>query len=130
VINNCFNARAMHAAVAAQTGTMRIPTPDYLTPASFGSLELRPRENNEFIGQQIDYSDAATVEIRTITIDSLDLARLDLLKIDVEGMEVEALAGAAASLARCRPVILVESMKSDALKLREVLSSRGTGCSR
>jgi len=76
VINNCFNARAMHAAVAAQTGTMRIPTPDYLTPASFGSLELRPRENNEFIGQQIDYSDAATVEIRTITIDSLDLAQL------------------------------------------------------
>jgi FkbM family methyltransferase len=125
VINNCLNARAMHAAVAAQTGTMRIPTPDYLSPASFGSLELRPSERNEFIGQEIDYSDAATVEIRTVTIDSLDLARLDFLKIDVEGMELEALAGAAACLARCRPVVIVESLKSDAGRLRETLEKHG-----
>jgi FkbM family methyltransferase len=125
VINNCLNARAMHAAVAAQNGTMRIPTPDYLSPASFGSLELRPGERNEFIGQAIDYSDAATVEIRAITIDSLDLARLDLLKIDVEGMETEALTGAAASLARCRPVVIVESLKSDVRRLRETLERQG-----
>jgi FkbM family methyltransferase len=125
VINNCLNARAMHAAVAAQTGTMRIPTPDYLSPASFGSLELRPSERNEFIGQEIDYSDAGTVEIRTITIDSLDLARLDFLKIDVEGMEIEALGGAAASLSRCRPVVIVESLKSDASRLRETLERHG-----
>jgi FkbM family methyltransferase len=125
VINNCFNARAMHAAVAAQIGTMRIPTPDYLSPGSFGSLELRPSEHNEFIGQAIDYSDAAAVEIRTVTVDSLDLARLDLLKIDVEGMELEALAGAGASLARCRPVVIVESLKSDARKLREILEKQG-----
>jgi FkbM family methyltransferase len=125
VINNCPNARAIHAAVAAQTGTMRIPMPDYLSPGSFGSLELRPSGRNEFIGQAIDYSDAATVEIKTITIDSLDLARLDFLKIDVEGMESEALAGAAASLARCRPVVLVESLKSDARRLRETLEGHG-----
>jgi FkbM family methyltransferase len=125
VINNCLNARAMHAAVAARTGTIRIPTPDYLSPGSFGSLELRRRERNEFIGQDIDYSEAATVEIRTIAIDSLDLARLDLIKIDVEGMELEALAGAAASLARCRPVVIVESLKSDARRLREILESHG-----
>jgi FkbM family methyltransferase len=125
VINNCLNARAMHAAVAAQNGTMRIPTPDYLSPGSFGSLELRLSGHNEFIGQTIDYSDAATVEIRTITIDSLDFARLDLLKIDVEGMEIEALAGAVASLARCRPVVMVESLKSDARRLRETLEQHG-----
>ena len=40
-INNCFNARAIHAAVTSRPGTMKIPTPDYLTPASFGSLELK-----------------------------------------------------------------------------------------
>jgi FkbM family methyltransferase len=125
VINNCLNARAMHAAVAAQVGTMRIPTPDYLSPASFGSLELRPSERNEFIGQTIDYSDAATVEIRTLTIDSLDLARIDLLKIDIEGMEPEALAGAAASLARCRPVVIVEVLKSNAHSLDETLERLG-----
>ena len=125
VINNCLNARAIHAAAAAQTGTMRIPTPDYLSPGSFASLELRQGERTEFIGQPIDYSDAAAVEIRTITIDSLDLVRLDLLKIDIEGMELEALAGAAASLARCRPVLIVESMKSDKSKLYEALEKQG-----
>jgi len=124
-INNCLNARAMHAAVAAQVGTMRIPMPDYLSPGSFGSLELRPSERNEFIGQAIDYSDAATVDIRTITIDSLDFTRLDLLKIDIEGMEIEALAGAAASLARCRPVVIVEALKSDARCLRDILERQG-----
>ena len=30
-INNCFNAIAMHAAVASETGSMKIPTPNYLT---------------------------------------------------------------------------------------------------
>ena len=125
VINNCLNARAIHAAVAAQTGSMRIPTPDYLTPGSFGSLELRHSERTEFIGQTIDYSDAAAVDVSTITIDSLDLARLDLLKIDIEGMELEALAGATASLARCRPAVIVEAMKSGQHSLREVLEKQG-----
>jgi FkbM family methyltransferase len=124
-INNCLNARAIHAAVGAHSGTMRIPTPDYLSPGSFGSLELRHGEGNEFIGQPIDYSDAAAVEIKTITIDSLNLARLDLLKIDIEGMELEALAGAADCLARCRPVLIVEATKSDRGRLRETLQQHG-----
>ena len=42
-INNCFNARALHAAVTSEAGRMKIPAPDYLAPASFGSLELRKR---------------------------------------------------------------------------------------
>jgi hypothetical protein len=40
-INNRFNAHAIHAAVGAQDGVLRIPTPNYMAPASFGSLELR-----------------------------------------------------------------------------------------
>src|ERR1700753_2998008 len=35
-INNCFNARAIHAAVASAPGIMKIPNPNYLAPASFG----------------------------------------------------------------------------------------------
>ncbi len=88
-LNNCFNARAILAAAAATDGTMRVPTPDYLTPGSFGSLELRHADTTEFIGQPIDYGDDKLTEIRTLAIDSLALARLDLLKIDVEGMELE-----------------------------------------
>jgi FkbM family methyltransferase len=124
-INNCFNARALHAAVASKVGTMRIPTPDYLTASSFGSLELRPREGTEFIGQPIDYSDERTTVIRTITLDALALARIDLIKIDVEGMEIEAIEGAADSLARSHPVLIVESIKTDKAKLRAVLERLG-----
>jgi FkbM family methyltransferase len=124
-INNCFNARAVHAAVAAEAGVMRIPSPDYLRPGSFGSLELRQRESNEFIGQPIDYSDAKAAVIRSITLDSLDLARIDLIKIDIEGMEIEAIEGAARSLARSHPILIVESIKSDAARLREQLTGLG-----
>ena len=124
-INNCFNARAVHAAVAAQEGRMRIPEPDYLLPGSFGSLELRPREKNEFIGQNIDYSDAATSEIRTLALDGLGLDRVDLIKIDVEGMEEEALAGAAALVERAHPIMIVEWIKSDRQRLQDWLAERG-----
>ncbi len=69
-INNCFNARALHAAVGTTTGMMRIPRPNYLSPASFGSLELRRTEQTEFIGQAIDYEDRLA-QVRALTLDSL-----------------------------------------------------------
>ena len=120
-INNCFNARALHAAVAAKAGMMRVPTPDYLKAGSFGSLELRRREDTEFIGQPIDYSEEKSSVIRTVTIDSFELARIDMIKIDVEGMEIEAIEGGEASLTRTRPILIVESIKTDKTKLRAAL---------
>jgi FkbM family methyltransferase len=111
-INNCFNAIAMHAAVSSEAGVMNIPMPDYLTASSFGSLELRQRAGNEFIGQEIDYSEANTVPIQKLALDSLELPRVDLIKIDVEGMELEALEGARQTIEKNRPVLLVESIKA------------------
>jgi len=124
-LNNCFNARAVHAAVAAADGTLRIPTPDYQQPGSFGSLELKKRDNTEFIGQPVDYSEESLSEVRSLKIDSLDLRRLDLLKIDVEGMEEEVLAGAQRTLAQCRPVVLVEWIKAGKSRLNEMLEAAG-----
>ena len=111
-LNNCFNARALHAAAAALDGTMQVPVPDYLQPGSFGSLELKPQGTAEFIGQKIDYSPGATQEIRCLTLDSLGLGRIDMIKIDVEGMEMEVLAGARQAIAKHRPILLVEWLKS------------------
>jgi FkbM family methyltransferase len=120
-INNCFNAKAVFAVVSSTNGTMRVPNPDYLQPSSFGSLELNRRANTEFIGQPIDYSEEKTSEFRMLALDSFVLGRVDLIKIDVEGMELDVLEGAAQSIARYHPVLMVESIKTDKAKLQEWL---------
>jgi FkbM family methyltransferase len=124
VINNCFNAVALHAAISDKPGVMMIPVPDYLTPASFGSLELRKTPNTEFIGQAIDYSEASLTSVSAVSIDSLKLPRIDFIKLDIEGMEMEALSGAAESIARSKPALLVESIKTNTTTLREWLGAR------
>ena len=123
-INNCFNAIALNAAVSSESGVMQIPSPNYLVPSSFGSLELRQRAGNEFIGQPIDYAQN-TVEVRKIALDEFNLPRVDLIKIDVEGMEMEALEGAKATIERSLPVMLIEKIKTDAGHLRQWLETRG-----
>jgi FkbM family methyltransferase len=124
-INNCFNAIAMHAAVSSEPGVMQIPTPDYLLPANFGNLELKPRKDSEFIGQPIDYSAGKTVAIQKISLDALDLPRVDLIKLDIEGMELEALDGARQTIGRSHPVILVESIKAGRDPLRNFFDENG-----
>jgi FkbM family methyltransferase len=124
-INNCFNAICMNAAVSSENGTMRVPAPDYLTASSFGSLELRQREGNEFIGQPVDYSDAGTAVVQKMTLDTLNLPRVDLIKIDIEGMEMEALEGARGIIERSRPILLIESIKADREQVRTFLQDCG-----
>jgi FkbM family methyltransferase len=124
-INNCFNAHAIHTALGAQGGVLQIPTPNYLAPASFGSLELRHSAATEFIGQDIDYSEKNLTTIPMMTIDSLNLARLDLIKIDVERMELEVLEGAKGTLQRFLPIIIVEGLKAPQTEITTVLASYG-----
>lgn len=127
-INNCFNATAHHAALGGEEGSINVPLVDYGQASSFGSLELRPSQQNEFIGQQVDYSVAGTRKTRMTTIDSLALSRLDFIKLDIEGMEIEALAGAIKSIDTHKPMILLETLKSDAAVLRGWLQQRGYEC--
>lgn len=48
-------------------------------------------------------------EVPVQTIDDLNLPECRLIKIDVEGMEADVLAGATATLRRCRPILYVEN---------------------
>ncbi len=122
-INNCFNAQAIHGAIGAESGVLDIPVPDYLQPASFGSLELRQTAQSEFIGQTIHAE--RKQRVRMLTIDSLELPRLDFIKIDVEGMELEALAGGRDTITKHKPVMLIESIKTDKVALLKVLEEHG-----
>ena len=80
---------------------------------------------NEFIGQDIDYSEPKLATIRLMTINSLNLSRLDLIKIDVERMELEVLQGAKATIERFRPIIIVEQLKASKDEITAVLASYG-----
>jgi FkbM family methyltransferase len=111
VINNCTNAKALWAACGDRDGTIDIPQPDYTQPGTFGSLELRKTEDNEDIGQKLDY-EKNLVTVPILRIDSLKEQRVDLLKIDVENMEPEVLAGAVETINRCHPIIMAEVFKS------------------
>jgi FkbM family methyltransferase len=124
-LNNCFNARAVLAALTEEPGPILVPVPDYQRPGSFGSLELKAGERAEFIGQPIDYREEAMQSIAGISIDSLSLKRLDLIKLDIEGIEIERLRGASESLVRSRPVLFVEHLKVDRVVLQDLLIDLG-----
>lgn len=49
-----------------------------------------------------------------LTLDGFELARCDLIKIDVEGAEEAVLRGAAATIARCRPILSLECDRPNA----------------
>jgi FkbM family methyltransferase len=123
-INNCFNAIAINAAISSESGTLQIPNPNYFLPSSFGSLELRQRAGNEFIGQEIDYANN-TVVVRKLTIDEVNLPRVDFIKLDIEGMEMEALEGAQETIERSKPILLMERIKADGTQLTQWLETRG-----
>lgn len=124
-INNCLNARVKLSALGETCGELAIPQPNYFQPSSFGSLEIKQRENTEFIGQNISYDKKSMNKIPMISIDSLNLQRLDFFKVDVEGMEVEVLKGSTETLKRCKPIMLVEVIKSDHRAIQELLESLG-----
>ena len=123
-LQNCFNARAIWAAVDTKTGEMKIPEPDYEAHGSYGSLELRQFRNTEYIGQCIDYEEP-TLKVRTLSIDSLQLPRVDLIKMDIEGMEMDALSGAVTTIQGCRPYLFFEVTKSDETEIGRFLKHVG-----
>ncbi|UOM36306.1 FkbM family methyltransferase [Acuticoccus sp. I52.16.1] len=61
------------------------------------------------------------------TIDAYAIADLSVLQLDVEGHEMAALAGARATIERCKPVILVEDKKRQCDEFLEALGYRRAG---
>jgi FkbM family methyltransferase len=126
ILNNCLNVTVRNWAVGASCAQIEIPEPNYLAPASFGSLELKKTPWTEFIGQQIDYG--KTHPVTQISIDSLQLKRLDFMKIDVERMEEEVLRGASESIAKHCPIMMIEFVKIGRAALERMLLPAGYRC--
>jgi FkbM family methyltransferase len=64
-------------------------------------------------------------KVNVLTVDSLNLQKVAAIKIDVERADAAVIAGARETLARCKPVILVEAL--DAELEAAVLAAAGDG---
>jgi FkbM family methyltransferase len=121
-LNNLPNARALNAAVGRGDGEIKVPALNFNVHGSYGSLGLMGGHPND-VGQVPDR--AYLIPLRKIDDIVPDPQRVDFIKLDVEGMELDALQGASKTIARCRPVLLVEHLKNDKGQLRSAIAGLG-----
>ena len=108
-LNGLDNVRCYRAAVSDRAGkTLTYDLPDYRQANNLGGLELVPPVKSD----NADLVKAGRERAPTITIDSFAV-KVDLIKLDVEGMELRALEGGRHTIARDKPIIFLEFIKSD-----------------
>ena len=123
-LNSLENVFCHHQAVGAAPGRIPIPQFDYAQPLSLGSVEFGP-EQREPIGQLRRHDPARVEHVEVVTVDGLGLPAVHLMKVDVEGMELDVLRGAAQTVARDRPIVFVEYLKSERKELAAWLLAAG-----
>jgi FkbM family methyltransferase len=76
---------------------------------AIGTATLHVPSIGPLVGtSSLEYGEGIDVEVRRITIDSLDLSDVSFIKLDVEGHELPALLGAANTIDRDGPLLLIE----------------------
>jgi FkbM family methyltransferase len=119
-INSLERVRCFHNAVADVAGIdLQFAPPDYAREANFGSLELMPTAMSDNAG----LVRGSVEHVRTVNVDALD-ERVDFIKLDIEGMETRALRGARRTIAKHRPLLLIETLKSNMSELHSFLGDR------
>ncbi|HWA45041.1 MAG TPA: FkbM family methyltransferase [Hypericibacter adhaerens] len=99
-LNGLWNVYTRHAAAGRAPGQVAVPLLDPRAVQNFGSLSL--------VGS--DKGEPVPIE----TIDGFSLASCRMIKADVQGMEADVLAGAEATIKRCRPILYVENEHREA----------------
>jgi FkbM family methyltransferase len=101
----CGNVDARQAGVGRASGRALIESPSLDGRAvNLGAVRLSPE-----LG-----SDTANESVEVVSLDDLDLPACHLIKVDAEGMEPEVVRGMAGTIARLRPVLLLECNTLDA----------------
>lgn len=116
-MNMIENVVVFPVAVGDSDARIALPKFDYTQACNFGSIEFGPQQMEPLSQQR----QASTRFVRQITLDSLRCDRVDYIKIDVEGMEAQVLRGAQQVLRDQRPIVQVEVLKSDKLRLLSLL---------
>ena len=120
-LNGLDNVRCYRAAVSDRAGeTLTYDLPDYRQANNFGSVELLPPKRSD--NQKLAKSGREAAP--TITIDNFAV-KVDLIKLYVEGMELRALEGGRHTIARDKPIIFLEFIKSDQDAIAAFLGQQG-----
>ncbi len=102
-LQQCTNVTAQQQALGPVRGVARIPMAEPRAVQNFGGVavitEEVPGGRSDMVPQEM--------------LDSWSLPECRFIKIDVEGMEAAVLAGAQATLKRCRPILYVENDRED-----------------
>jgi len=93
-LNELPNVHALPVALGRVAGRAKVPALNYRGVHNFGGVSLGGTDGED---------------VPVVTLDQLEVSKARLIKIDVEGMELDVLAGAKATLARCRPILYVEN---------------------
>jgi FkbM family methyltransferase len=108
-LNDVRNAIAYPEACSDVEDVVVVPALDYGAEFNFGGVAVQAA------GESVQ-----GLRTRAAPLDNLGLAACHLIKIDVEGYEAQVLRGAAATIARCRPLLYVENDRPD--RQQEVIS--------
>lgn len=119
------NCHPILAAVSNCWGSIDVPQFADDAEFSMGSVEIGTEQTEDLKVEPVSMEKVPCVSIDWFLghPKNAGLPRVSAIKIDTEGMECEALEGAVRTIRRDKPVIAVEVLKSDPLRLAHLLSA-------
>lgn len=118
MFNGCYNAEVFMYGVGDKTETRWLASKwsQCESVENYGCIHLLEKSSGE-----------DDTSIRVVTVDDMKLAKLDLVKIDAEEMEEQVLVGMRETIAKSKPIILVEIHENEVKTVKALLESYGYG---
>ena len=125
-LNGYDRIYAYHAAVGkCEESFIEAPQFNYAETCSFGSVEFGKQQREKLHQARQENSRKEYVQIFALDDFINKVDKLDLLKIDVEGMEESVLESAKQIIAKYKPILFVEFLKSNKANLKKIIEELG-----